>query len=95
MTLSKEEYDMMFHAIGHLKSKKGGRVKTKSSSCFRNYFAADPEGCQIWENLVKKGFSKIIGKPNEIFEYKTYVLTEQGFKELLKYRKENNIKGYA
>lgn len=90
MNITKKEYELMIHAVGHLKSKSGGRVKSKLSSCFRNYFAEDPEGCPIWDGLIEKGFAKVIRLPDRIFDYKTYAVTEDGFVEILKYR--NQIK---
>lgn len=65
MTLTKEERDVMTHALGHHKYD-------------RNYYAADKADCPLWDGLVSRGYAKLVSRPIISFPDTIYAVTPEG-----------------
>lgn len=72
--ITQHERDLMRHALGLHQSRKS----------YRNHFAADPNGDDDahWQNLMKRGFARLTGVPNDVFPYNYYSVTATGIEAL-------------
>jgi len=85
--VTREEAEVMLHALGHLKtSKYRGRAR-KLASCQRNYFATDAGTAEgdgaTWYELTKRGYAKATADPRPGAPGVVYRVTIDGFKALL------------